>query len=109
MIEQGRVLTMSREAALRYEYPHELVPEGETAASYLRKEAYIGAHWRYPNGIPANVQEQLEHELDIIGELQFEGLPDSVRHCTLRPVAAYPLPRPRLSRQFGGLLLPRCH
>ena len=58
---------------LRYEYPHELVPEGETAASYLRKEAYIGAHWRYPNGIPANVQEQLEHELAIIGELQFEA------------------------------------
>lgn len=58
---------------LRYEYPNELVPEGETAASYLRKEAYIGAHWRYPNGIPANVQEQLEHELAIIGELQFEA------------------------------------
>eukprot|EP01034_Spumella_vulgaris_P032193 gene32193-39754_t len=57
---------------LRYEYPHELVPEGETPASYLRKEAYIGADWRYPGGIPDNVQAQLEHELDIIGELQFE-------------------------------------
>jgi error-prone DNA polymerase len=57
---------------LRYEYPHELVPEGEAPASYLRKEAYIGAHWRYPNGIPENVQAQLEHELSIIGELQFE-------------------------------------
>jgi error-prone DNA polymerase len=57
---------------LRYEYPHELVPEGETPASYLRQQAYIGAHWRYPNGIPANVSAQLEHELDIIGELKFE-------------------------------------
>lgn len=57
---------------LRYEYPHELVPDGETPASYLRQQAYIGAHWRYPNGIPENVQAQLEHELSIIGELQFE-------------------------------------
>jgi error-prone DNA polymerase len=58
---------------LRYEYPHELVPEGETPASYLRKEAYIGAHWRYPHGIPANVQEQLEYELAIIADLQYEA------------------------------------
>lgn len=29
---------------LRYEYPDELVPQGETAASYLRKETYIGAY-----------------------------------------------------------------
>ena len=28
---------------LRYEYPLEIVPEGETAASYLRREAYLGA------------------------------------------------------------------
>ncbi|NVM77488.1 error-prone DNA polymerase [Duganella sp. SG902] len=58
---------------LRYEYPHELVPEGETPASYLRKEAYLGAHWRYPQGIPANVQAQLEYELAIIAELRYEA------------------------------------
>ncbi|CAN7408439.1 error-prone DNA polymerase [Duganella sp. LjRoot269] len=57
---------------LRYEYPHELVPEGETPTSYLHKEAYIGAHWRYPQGIPENVQAQLEHELDIIADLRYE-------------------------------------
>jgi error-prone DNA polymerase len=57
---------------LRYEYPHELVPDGETPATYLRKESYIGAHWRYPQGIPENVQAQLEHELDIIADLQYE-------------------------------------
>jgi error-prone DNA polymerase len=57
---------------LRYEYPHELVPEGETPTSYLRKESYIGAHWRYPQGIPASVQAQLEHELDIIADLRYE-------------------------------------
>jgi error-prone DNA polymerase len=58
---------------LRYEYPHELVPDGETATTYLRKEAYIGAHWRYPLGIPSNVQELLERELAIIAELRYES------------------------------------
>ncbi|KAB0325486.1 error-prone DNA polymerase [Janthinobacterium sp. PLB04] len=58
---------------LRYEYPQELVPDGETATSYLRKEAYIGAHWRFPAGVPENVQALLERELGIIAELQYES------------------------------------
>lgn len=57
---------------LRYEYPDEIVPVGETPATYLRKQAYIGAHWRYPTAIPANVQAQLEYELVLIGEMHFE-------------------------------------
>lgn len=58
---------------LRYEYPHELVPEGETATSYLRREAYLGAYWRYPEGVPANVQDLLERELALIAEMQYES------------------------------------
>lgn len=58
---------------LRYEYPAELIPEGETPASYLRKESYIGAHWRFPAGIPHNVQQQMEAELGLIAELQYES------------------------------------
>ncbi|QBE67380.1 error-prone DNA polymerase [Pseudoduganella lutea] len=58
---------------LRYEYPHELVPEGETATSYLRREAYLGAYWRYPQGVPANVQDLLERELALIAEMQYES------------------------------------
>ncbi|HJV51217.1 MAG TPA: error-prone DNA polymerase, partial [Noviherbaspirillum sp.] len=57
---------------LRYEYPDELVPPGETAASHLRKEAYIGAHRRFPLGIPANVQRQIEHELAFIADMSYE-------------------------------------
>ncbi|MES2149627.1 MAG: error-prone DNA polymerase [Pseudomonadota bacterium] len=57
---------------LRYEYPDELVPPGQTAAGYLRAETYIGAHGRFPGGIPARVQAQLEHELELIGELRYE-------------------------------------
>jgi error-prone DNA polymerase len=57
---------------LRYEYPDELVPPGHTPASYLRAEAYIGAHQRFPDGIPAAVQAQIEHELELIAELGYE-------------------------------------
>ncbi|WP_369050111.1 error-prone DNA polymerase [Burkholderia gladioli] len=57
---------------LRYEYPDELVPAGHTPASYLREQTYIGAHGRFPNGIPFNVQAQIEHELQLIAELKYE-------------------------------------
>jgi error-prone DNA polymerase len=57
---------------LRYEYPDELVPEGFTAPDYLRQETYIGAHRRFPDGIPANVQSQIEYELSLIAEMQYE-------------------------------------
>jgi error-prone DNA polymerase len=58
---------------LRYEYPDELVPEGFTHEAYLRQETYIGAHRRFPAGIPHAVQEQIEHELQLIRELQYEA------------------------------------
>jgi error-prone DNA polymerase len=58
---------------LRYEYPDELVPPGFTHEAYLRQETYIGAHQRYPNGIPHAVQAQIEHELNLIAELKYEA------------------------------------
>ncbi|CAB3805841.1 error-prone DNA polymerase [Pararobbsia alpina] len=58
---------------LRYEYPDELVPAGFTHEAYLRQETYIGAHRRFPMGIPHAVQEQIEHELELIGELKYEA------------------------------------
>ena len=57
---------------LRYEYPDELVPPGQTASGYLRQETWIGAHRRFPAGIPANVQQQVEHELTLIAEMGYE-------------------------------------
>jgi error-prone DNA polymerase len=57
---------------LRYEYPDELVPPGFTPAAYLRQETYIGAQRRFTSGIPHNVQEQIEHELELIAELEYE-------------------------------------
>ncbi|WP_176058569.1 error-prone DNA polymerase [Paraburkholderia sp. BCC1876] len=57
---------------LRYEYPDELVPVGITPKAYLRQETYIGAQRRFPSGIPHNVQAQIEHELELIADLEYE-------------------------------------
>jgi error-prone DNA polymerase len=58
---------------LRYEYPRELVPEGETPASWLRKLTMHGLAWRFPGGAPAQVRELVEHELALIVELGYEA------------------------------------
>ena len=57
---------------LRYEYPDELVPRDHTPTSYLREQTWAGAHRRFPSGIPANVQQQIEHELALIADLSYE-------------------------------------
>jgi error-prone DNA polymerase len=58
--------------SLRYEYPDEIVPAGFTPATYLRQETYKGAHRRFASGIPYEVQQQLEHELALIAEMEYE-------------------------------------
>ena len=57
---------------LRYQYPDEVVPAGETPASYLRRLAWEGAGRRWPQGVPASVHHQVEHELALIAELRYE-------------------------------------
>jgi len=57
---------------LRYEYPEELVPKGETPASWLRWLTAQGLAWRFPHGIPDKVVQLVEHELRLIAELGYE-------------------------------------
>lgn len=57
---------------LQYEYPEEVVPAGETPASYLRRVTEEGARRRYPQGMPAVVRQQVEHELALISDLRYE-------------------------------------
>ena len=57
---------------LRYEYPHELVPAGETPTSHLRNLTEAGARNRWPNGVPAQVRATIESELALIAELRYE-------------------------------------
>jgi error-prone DNA polymerase len=59
---------------LRYEYPAELVPEGHTPISWLRVLTERGARTeRYPQGVPASVQTQIERELKLVEELRYEA------------------------------------
>jgi error-prone DNA polymerase len=57
---------------LRYQYPREIVPEGETPASYLRRLTEEGAAGYWPQGVPLKVRAMIERELAIIAELQYE-------------------------------------
>ncbi len=58
---------------LRYEYPNELVPAGETAGTYLRKLTEEGMRRRWPGGVPAKVIALVEHELKLIADLEYES------------------------------------
>ncbi|MGH8219767.1 MAG: PHP domain-containing protein, partial [Steroidobacteraceae bacterium] len=57
---------------LRYEYPREIVPEGETPATYLRELTEQGAERRWPGGMPQRAREIIERELTLIAELNYE-------------------------------------
>ncbi len=57
---------------IRYQYPMETVPQGQTPAQTLARLTWEGAGSRYPQGIPASVQQQVEHELALIAELKYE-------------------------------------
>jgi error-prone DNA polymerase len=57
---------------LRYEYPEELVPVGETPTTWLRCLTEAGLDQRWPDGPPASVRKQAEHELSLIAELAYE-------------------------------------
>ncbi|MCO6455935.1 MAG: error-prone DNA polymerase, partial [Pirellulaceae bacterium] len=58
---------------LRYEYPEELAPPGMTLGQYLATLTWRGAARRYPRGIPDKVRGLLRHELELIGQLQYEA------------------------------------
>jgi len=58
---------------LRYEYPHELVPDGETPATHLRALVEEGKRWRWPRGVPQRAENLIAHELELIAELGYEA------------------------------------
>jgi error-prone DNA polymerase len=57
---------------LKYEYPDEIVPPGETPTSHLRRLTYAGVPKRFPNGLPDHIRRQIEHELALIQQLGYE-------------------------------------
>ncbi|MEX2481841.1 MAG: error-prone DNA polymerase [Gammaproteobacteria bacterium] len=58
---------------LHYDYPRELVPRGATPAGHLRALTTAGMRRRWPAGTPARVERQIEHELALIAELEYEA------------------------------------
>jgi error-prone DNA polymerase len=57
---------------LRYEYPREVVPKGHDANSYLRELVTEGSARRWPDGVPAPIQQRIARELELIGEMKYE-------------------------------------
>ena len=53
--------------------PRYPVPEGESEDSWFVKEVEKGLHYRYPNGIPAEVRKQAEYEIGVITQMGFPG------------------------------------
>jgi error-prone DNA polymerase len=82
-VELARTCSFSLDE-LRYEYPRELVPRGETPASHLRRLTYEGACWRWPDGVPEGERAAIEHELALIAELHYEPY-----FLTVRDIVAY--------------------
>ncbi|HEX9794448.1 MAG TPA: error-prone DNA polymerase [Planctomycetota bacterium] len=58
---------------LRYRYPSERLPDGTTSAQRLQQLTLDGARARYPAGVPAAVRRQLEKELGLVRELEYDG------------------------------------
>ncbi|OEE99952.1 error-prone DNA polymerase [Vibrio crassostreae 9ZC13] len=57
--------------SLRYEYPSELIPQGETPMSYLRMLVEKGKRARFPQGVPDDIQQIIDKELGLIDELDY--------------------------------------
>src|SRR5258706_11899717 len=60
-------------AELRYRYPAERLPEGESTMDHLRRLTLEGARGRYADAVPADVTRQIEHELAVIEKLDYCG------------------------------------
>ncbi len=54
---------------LRYEYPEEIYPDGQTPQAFLESEVWKGAGRRYPEGVPDTVRQTLSRELALIAKL----------------------------------------
>ena len=55
-----------------YQYPQDTVPPQHNPQFYLRQQTWQGAHRRYPQGIPTKVKRDINKELKLIGEVEYE-------------------------------------
>ncbi|MCH7981021.1 MAG: error-prone DNA polymerase [Proteobacteria bacterium] len=58
---------------IRYEYPDEIVPDGISTTAYLRQLTEEGMRRRWPCGVADKVIRLVEHELQLISDLEYEA------------------------------------
>ncbi|MGY8654841.1 MAG: error-prone DNA polymerase [Verrucomicrobiia bacterium] len=58
---------------LRYRYPSERLPDGQTSAEWLEQLTFQGAKKRFPEGVPKKVKAQIDKEMELIHELEYDG------------------------------------
>jgi error-prone DNA polymerase len=82
-------------AEIRYRYPLEKLPDGESAFEHLKYLTLEGAKERYPRerfpaGVPAETSAQLSKELAIIRDLEYEGyfltMHEIVQYCRMHHI-----------------------
>ncbi len=70
---------------IRYRYPEESLPNGQTEQSWLRELTFQGARNRYGGDVPSDVRAQIERELTIIRRLDYGGyfltMHEIVQYC----------------------------
>jgi len=58
--------------SLKYEYPDEEGLDGRTVAEELVHRVEEGIRFRYPDGVPGKVREQIDKELLLVADLKYE-------------------------------------
>jgi error-prone DNA polymerase len=58
---------------IRYRYPEEHLPSGQTEQGWLSELTFRGARSRYKGKVPADVRAQIDRELQIIRKLDYGG------------------------------------
>ena len=72
---------------IRYRYPAERLPDGQTSSAWLRELTLRGARERFggDDGVPPAIREQIDRELALIDELDYGGyfltMWEIVRYC----------------------------
>ncbi|MBJ7535995.1 error-prone DNA polymerase [Rhodomicrobium vannielii ATCC 17100] len=58
-------------AELTYEYPEEIAPDGEAPQARLERLTWEGLAWRYSDGVPDTVAQQVRHEFELIARFDY--------------------------------------
>ena len=70
---------------IRYRYPSERLPNGKTSLVWLRELTLCGAIDRFGDDVPVAIGEQIDKELALINEFDYEGyfltVWEIVRYC----------------------------